>query len=56
MQKSHIVMCEDVLYSSILFYFAQHITNIHGDFVYYVQNKESITSLIDGNVKNIIKT
>lgn len=55
MQKSHIVMCEDVLYSSILFYFAQHITNIHGDFVYYVQNKESITSLIDGNVKKYNK-
>lgn len=55
LQKSHISMCDDVLYSSILFYFAQHVTNIHGDFVYYVQNKNSLTSLVCGNEKKYIK-
>ena len=44
-------MCEDVLYSSILFYFAEHITNIHGDFVYYVQAEASSTGLGGSVVK-----
>lgn len=44
-QRKHLIMCEDVLYSSVLFYFANHITNIHGDFVYYYQSSDSSTSL-----------
>lgn len=55
LQKSRIAMCDDVLFSSILFYFAKHITNIHGDFVYYVQNKNSLTSLICGSKEKYIK-
>lgn len=55
MQKNHIVMCEDVLFSSILFYFANHITNIHGDFVYYVQNNNSATSIENESTKKYMK-
>lgn len=54
MQDKHLIMCEDVLYSSILFYFAKHITNIHGDFVYY-QQLESSSHGLDGNYKKYIK-
>ena len=54
MQDKHLIMCEDVLYSSILFYFAKHLTNIHGDFVYYQQSEDSSTGL-SGNYKKYIK-
>lgn len=54
MQDKHLIMCEDVLYSSILFYFAKHITNVHGDFVYY-QQSESSSHGLDGNYKKYIK-
>lgn len=40
----HLIMCEDVLYSSVLFLFAKHLTNIHGDFVYYVKHGTNSTS------------
>lgn len=51
LETKHLIMCEDVLYSSILFYFAEHITNIHGDFVYYVQAEASSTGLGGSVVK-----
>lgn len=54
MQTQHLIMCEDVLYSSVLFYFAKHITNIHGDFVYYVVNESQSTG-INANTKKILK-
>ncbi len=44
-QNKHLIMCEDVLYSCLFYYFAEHITNIHGDFVYYVQNSNASTSI-----------
>ena len=47
-------MCEDVLYSSVFYYFSQHLTNIHGDFVYYVQDDDSSTGL-SGNTQKYIK-
>lgn len=56
MQKKHLIMCEDVVYSSILWHFANHVSNIHGDFVYYLQSNQSSTALdgkIDKYRKNI---
>ena len=44
-QDKHLIMCEDVLYSAVFFYFANHITNIHGDFIYYYQSENASTSL-----------
>lgn len=44
-QNKHLIMCEDILYSCLFYYFAEHITNIHGDFVYYVQNTNASTSI-----------
>lgn len=54
LQTQHLIMCEDVLFSSVLFYFAQHATNIHGDFVYYVQNTTGSTAL-NGSSQKYIK-
>lgn len=45
LQNKHLIMCEDVLFSCIFYYFAKHVTNIHGDFVYYYQNDNSSTAL-----------
>lgn len=45
LETKHLIMCEDVLFSSVLFYFAEHITNIHGDFIYYVKSDDSSTGL-----------
>lgn len=47
-QDKHLIMCEDVLYSALFFYFSKHLTNIHGDFIYYVQSKNSSCGL-NGN-------
>lgn len=54
LQTEHLIMCEDVLYSSVFYYFSQHLTNIHGDFVYYVQDDDSSTGL-SGNTQKYIK-
>lgn len=45
LQRQHLIMCEDVLFSSVFYYFSQHMTNIHGDFVYYVQSEDSSIGL-----------
>lgn len=50
-QDKHLIMCEDVLYSSIFFYFAKHVTNIHGDFVYYYQSNNSSIGLNSNYLK-----
>lgn len=54
LQTEHLIMCEDVLYSAVFYYFSQHLTNIHGDFVYYVQDNDSSTAL-NGNTRKYIK-
>lgn len=41
LQKMHIIICEDVFYSSFLWYFSRHVSNIHGDFLYYSHSKLS---------------
>lgn len=43
LQTEHLIICEDVLYSSFLYYFCSHFTNIHGDFVYYTQSDSAST-------------
>ena len=53
LQTQHLIMCEDILYSSIFYYFAKHITNIHGDFIYYVQHEKSSTALSGSYMKNV---
>lgn len=60
-QTRHLIMCEDILYSSILFFFAEHMTNVHGDFIYYLKNGESSTGLskptfskYERNIKDLI--
>lgn len=53
LQTKHLIMCEDVLYSSLFYYFATHITNIHGDFVYYYQSENSSIGLNSNSSKYI---
>lgn len=53
-QTKHLIMCEDVLYSCLFYYFAENITNIHGDFVYYVQNNSSSIN-VDKNADKLKK-
>lgn len=47
----------DILFYSVLYYFSRHITNIHGDFVYHVQNNKKINCIsyreIDKNIDYI---
>ena len=42
-QKEHLIQCEDVVFSCLLYYFAKHVTNIHGEFLYYVKHSGSAT-------------
>lgn len=51
LQDKYLIMCEDVMYSSVLFYCAHHITNIHGDFVYYYKREDSSTGRDDNYTK-----
>lgn len=55
LQDKHLIMCEDVVFSSIFFYFSEHMTNIHGDFVYYVQHSKSSTSCDNMSLQKIRK-
>lgn len=56
--KGHIVNTEDVLFSSVLYYFATHLTNCHNDFYHYYQRKSSSLnqkrtySVINRNILN----
>lgn len=60
LQTQHLIMCEDVLFSSLFFYFSKHLTNIHNDFVYYFFRDESATgsnvteSKIKKNIRDIL--
>ena len=42
-QRRSVTMCEDVIFSSFLYCYAEHLTNFHHDFVYYVQRPSSST-------------
>lgn len=55
LQTEHLIMCEDVLYSSFLYYFCSHFTNIHGDFVYYTQSESASTQTKNKPVKQLEK-
>ena len=55
MQKEHLIMCEDILYSTFLFYFSEHFSNIHGDFVYYTQSDSNSTQVKNKTVKTFKK-
>ena len=39
--EGNIVNTEDVLFSSVLYFFANHLTNCHGDYYYYYYRKNS---------------
>lgn len=54
LQKQHLIMCEDVLYSCLFYYYANHVTNIHHDYYYYVQNGQSSTTKL-GDLKKFQK-
>jgi HAD superfamily hydrolase (TIGR01549 family) len=56
LQTGHLIMCEDVLYSSFFYYFATHFTNIHGDFVYYTQSDSASTHQKNKPVNQIEKS
>lgn len=55
LQTKHLIMCEDVLYSSFLYYFCSHFTNIHGDFVYYTQSDSASTQSKNKSFKQLEK-
>ena len=56
LQTEHLIMCEDVLYSSFLYYFCSHFTNIHGDFVYYTQSDLGSTQSKNKSLKQLEKS
>lgn len=56
LQTEHLIMCEDVLYSSFLYYFCSHFTNIHGDFVYYTQSNSASTQSKNKSFKQLEKS
>lgn len=56
LQTEHLIMCEDVLYSSFLCYFCSHFTNIHGDFVYYTQSDLGSTQSKNKSLKQLEKS
>lgn len=56
LQTEHLIMCEDVLYSSFLYYFCSHFTNIHGDFVYYTQSDSASTQSKNKSFKQLEKS
>ena len=56
LQTKHLIMCEDVLYSSFLYYFCSHFTNIHGDFVYYTQSDSASTQSKNKSFKQLEKS
>lgn len=39
-----LIMCEDVLWSSIIFSFAKKITNLHNNYYFYTRHSNNITS------------
>lgn len=55
LQTEHLIMCEDVLYSSFLYYFCSHFTNVHGDFVYYTQSDSASIQTKNKPVKQLEK-
>lgn len=61
-QNSHIVMTEDIAFSSILFYFAKKITKTNNDAYFYCENANASTDVQDisfdkcnKNIDDIIK-
>lgn len=56
LQTEHLIICEDVLYSSFLYYFCSHFTNIHGDFVYYTQSDSASTQSKNKSFKQLEKS
>jgi len=54
-QDQHLIMCEDVVFSCVLFYFSERIANVHDVFVYYFQGEEASTSVKKANLKKYKK-
>lgn len=54
-QRRSVTMCEDVIFSSFLYAYAEHLTNFHHDVVYYVQRSASSTGK-DKSIASIEKT
>lgn len=56
-QKKHLIMCEDVLFSCIIFSLAKHLTNIRGsDYYYYFKVDEASTSLKNAQYNKYCKS
>ena len=56
-QTQHLIMCEDVLFSCVIFSLAEHLTNIHGsDYYYYFKGDEASTSLKNAQYKKYSKS
>lgn len=60
--SGHLIMTEDIAYSSILFYFAQRITTVANDAIFYCENENASTNTkhlslkkYEKNVTDIIK-
>jgi len=53
-QSKHLIMAEDVVFSSILYYFAKSFTYVPYAYYYYVKN-ESASTHIDANVEKYRK-
>lgn len=43
-QKRHLIMCEDILYSTVLYAFSERLRSVKGDYVFYYKDEGSSTS------------
>jgi hypothetical protein len=54
-QKRHLIMCEDVLYSTILYAFSERLRSVKGDYVFYYKDEGSSTSRASLTYDKILK-
>lgn len=54
-QTQHLIMCEDVLYSSVLYAFSNRLRSVKGDYVYYYKDEGSSTSRASLTYDKILK-
>lgn len=52
---THIIMTEDIAFSSVLFYFAQKISTVKNNAYYYCENKNASTNSANLSIKKYIK-
>lgn len=54
-QKRHLIMCEDILYSTVLYAFSERLRSVKGDYVFYYKDDGSSTSRASLTYDKILK-